>query len=152
MLGINDFAVDFATTSATFVAVDDGGTPAKPLAVAFYVEEEEMLVELELDAVITHSADDGQADLDLVVDGTNLGGADGLLRKSISGAGGDDHVLLRRIIRLAKGQHLVGVEMKTPAGTATISGATWAAQLRAKRVSHNGTLGHGVDAKAQLVQ
>lgn len=153
MLGFKDLAADFATTSTTFVTPDDGGTPAKPLAARFFVEDEGgMFVDLICDVVLSHGADTGVADLDFLVDGSRLGGADGLVRHTPGVADAVQTVRVQRTLKLAKGQHSVALQVKTNTGTLTLQGAGWPIRIVAFRNPDAGTLGHGVESKAQLVQ
>lgn len=139
-------------------AVVYGGAPvieganqltAGELELSFYVEEEEMLIDLELNVTLTATA--GDLDATFLVDGTNLGGGTAAALMRMQATGSEDYVSLRKTVRLAKGQHTVEAQLAN-AGAPTLNGDVVPGELVARRHSHPATLGHGVDSKAQLIQ
>lgn len=126
-------------------------------SLAFWVEEDEMLVDLECQATITDASAEA-VDLTLFVDGVDVaasadlgGGADGLLRMTYAAAA--THTLaVAATVRLDPGQHQLELRAKCASGALDMENATFPLKLVARRHSHPATLGHGVDSKAQLIQ
>lgn len=142
------------TTQITFP-----GVPALPatnqftsgeLELSFFVEEDEMLVDLELKLVLT--ATTGDLDATFFVDGTNLGGGTAVaLSRQQALTGAEVYVNLRTTQRFAAGTHIVEARLAA-VSAAVINGDVVPGELVARRHSHPATLGHGVDSKGQLIQ
>lgn len=121
----------------------------------FFVEEEEMLVDLK--ALITASYDqaDSFSDFTLLVDGADIAaGTDGLFRKSFpSTADQADQVALERTVRLDKGEHRLELAARIAGAghTLTVEGATWNGFLTARRHSHDATVAANQNSKSQGV-
>ncbi len=131
-------------------AVAEGVGP-ESLSLRFSVEEEEMLVDLEILATVSHSVANGEVDWTLFLDGADLAaGADGFARLAMSSTATEGTTLSAKWTqRIEQGEHRVEVRLKSPAGDITVEGATWPAYLTARRASHPATLAHGVDSKVQ---
>jgi hypothetical protein len=133
MLGRVERTTDFTFGAAptTFAL---GAVPGTRLQ--FWVEEQEMIF----------------------VDGADVAnGANGLIAHALDA--GDVNLLqtsyASRIVRLAPGLHTMELRIKVPGagtGVPTVAGATIPCELIAMRNSHIGTLAHGVDSKALLIQ
>ena len=148
MLGRKEILTDIVYGGAPVIEGANQLT-AGQLELAFFVEEEEMLVDLELNFVFTGTAAD--FDATFLVDGVNLGTgtADALLR--MQGATTESYVSLRKTVRLAQGAHTLEAQL-AHATAPTLLGALVPGELIARRHSHPATLGHGVDSKVQLIQ
>lgn len=123
----------------------------------FTVEEDEMLVDLKAFVTASHDQVNEAADFTFFLDsGAGLADiaplTDGLFRKAFTTVADiGELVAFERTVRLAKGEHRVSLQAKVRnAGhTLTVEGATWNGWLTANRHSHDATLAHGVDSKAQ---
>jgi hypothetical protein len=148
MLGEAVIAADVVLTG---IAAFDYATSGSLIAsLKFWVEEEEMLIDLKTLLTMSHSVVDGIADVTMFMDGTDMAaGANGLVRHSCPTVADQEHVLtLERTVRLAKGEHQLQLHMKAPAGNITVEGAGWNGWLTARRHSHPATLAQGVNAKS----
>ena len=122
------------------------------MELSFWIEEAEMLVDLAARLVYSNSVVE-RTDFTLFVDGVDIApGANGLMSHTEAVADDENSVEVFRTVRLDQGQHTVELRIKAPTGAVTVEGGTTPAELTAMRHSHFGTLGHGVDAKTQLVQ
>lgn len=153
MLGSVERTTDFATGAGPTFAT--GAVPGT--ALQFWVEEEEMIIELVAKVTLSNSvveptdvtifvAQNGAAAAD-VASGTN-----GLARVTPAVAADENTVIGRRTLRLPRGRHVAQVRVKAPTGVVTVQGASIPCELSALRLSHIATLGHGVDSKALLIQ
>jgi hypothetical protein len=154
MLGRKTLAADATATAP--VDFDTAQLAAGELELGFTVEEDEMLVDLEARLVYTGSAV-GTIAWTFYVDGAaspDLAAAGIYITSTITDGVGDAFTaMLKATLRLDKGYHTVDVRVDAAAGNVTYPGATtMPSEVTARRSSHIGTLGHGVDAKAQLVQ
>ena len=140
------------------VSVAYPGTPSLPatnqlaggqLELSFFVEEDEMMVDLELRLTLTTTA--GDLDATFFVDGVNLGGGTATAMSRQQASGAEDYVSLRTTQRFDAGQHTVEARLAA-AGGVTLNGDVVPGELVARRQSHPATLGHGVDSKVQLIQ
>jgi len=61
-------------------------------------------------------------------------------------------LLARRIVRLPVGLHLAELRLKYTTGPVVVMGGVVPCELAVLRLSHNATLGHGVDSKVQRIQ
>jgi hypothetical protein len=125
MLGEAVIAADVVLTG---IAAFDYATSGSLIAsLKFWVEEEEMLIDLKTLLTMSHSVVDGIADVTMFMDGTDMAaGANGLVRHSCPTVADQEHVLtLERTVRLAKGEHQLQLHMKAPAGNITVEGAGW---------------------------
>lgn len=143
MLGSIILTADVTATTAVFATVAG-------LAMSFRVEEEEMVVSLEFQGVVSNDNAAGRVDLDFNVDGTRVSGATaGLMGyPSVSSVLAPVHMV--RVVRLSKGDHTLALQWKAAAGVNTLAATTFPAQLVVRRMSHPATLGQGVNSKVQL--
>ena len=146
------------TTSEAAGAAPNIGTGANQLdgilELSFFIEEDEMLVDLEFRGLVTNgSAALSNATFVVTTDGvtTNLGGGTGEGLWQTPASAGPHMIYMRTTQRLARGQHTVAVWFEQAADI-TVDGDVIPAELVARRHSHPATLGHGVDSKAQLIQ
>lgn len=151
MLGRKTLAADHvygAAPVAFTAATSVGGVGLMEISCS--VEETEMLVDLELRACVSQDVSSA-LDFTYFVDGADVEtvGTNGLYRAVIGTTAVS--VYFNHTLRLAKGQHLIQLRLKS-AQTPTIAGATIPAELTVRRHSHPATLGHGVDSKVQLIQ
>ncbi len=154
MLGRALVTADEVLAGATTFAL---GTIAGA-SLAFWVEEDEMLVDLEAQVAITNAAAEA-VELTLFVDGADVCALPELGGPTLFGltttlyAAADTHSLsCGTTIRLAPGQHQLELRARSVIGGMTVESASWPLKLVARRHSHPATLGHGVDSKAQLIQ
>jgi len=144
------------TADATLAGPTDFDTTQLALGqleLGFTVEEDEMLVDLE--ARLTYSNSVREAtDFTFYVDGVASPDlpVEGLVRHTAAVIADENTVYVKATLRLAKGYHTAEARTSAPSGAVTIEGASMLCEVTARRNSHIGTLGHGVDAKAQLVQ
>lgn len=122
----------------------------------FFVEEDEMLVDLKVLATLHHSVVGGLIDYTLAhAEGTAAladlaplaAGIGHLSMPTI--ANSPTTLTFERTLRLNKGEHVVQLHLQTAAGNIIVDGATWHGYLVAERRSHPATLAHGVDSKTQ---
>ncbi|HUV47958.1 MAG TPA: hypothetical protein VMX11_03175 [Actinomycetes bacterium] len=137
--------------AGTFAAGAIAGA-TKPLRARFFVEEEEMLVDLKLLGTGTCATPSAMLDLTFFVDGVDQALlADGICRLSSPSVAQPFQVALERTVRLPKGEHLLEVRAKTTAGIFTMNGDVWPAFLTARRHSHPATSAANANAKVQGV-
>lgn len=123
----------------------------------FWVEEDEMLVDLTAKVTLANSVVEETDVTIFVASGTSAAadiaaGTNGLARITPAVAADENTVFARRVVRLAKGLHTASVRVKAPTGVVTVAGTSIPCELMAMRLSHMATLGHGVDSKVQLIQ
>ncbi len=137
-----------------------GAGPAAALtalgpSIRFYVEEEEMFVDLKGFFTASYDQADEVTDFTMLVDDVDIAaGAAGLFRKSWPSTASDpDLIAFERTVRLAKGEHKLQLAaMIAGAGhTLTIEGATWAGYVTARRHSHPATAAANANSKVQGV-
>jgi hypothetical protein len=153
MLGRAKVDEDVVLTGITTFAAGAVAESVGPesLSRRFDVEEEEMLVDFEVLASISHSVASEVLHWTFFLDGADIAaGADGMAQLHMP-ATADDATMLAAswTMRVPMGQHRLELRLKTPAGNMTVAGATWPAYLSARRASHPATLAHGVDSKVQ---
>lgn len=158
MLGRVEVVVDRVSQAApTFVAFNGAQAFVNGASLQFWVEEDEMFVDLT--AKITYSntvvegtdftifvSQNGVAAADIAV------GANGLARHTAAIAADENTVIASRTVRLPKGRHVATIRAFAPTGVVTVQGASIPCELMAFRNSHIATLGHGVDSKFQFAQ
>lgn len=153
MLGRKTLAADATLTAPT--DFDTAQLTAGELELAFSVEEDEMLVDLEARLVYSGSAV-GTIAYTFYLDGaavTELPAAGLFLTSTLTDSVDDPFTAyVRTTLALSRGQHVVEVRASASAGNITYEGATVPSEVVARRHSHPATLGHGVDSKAQLSQ
>jgi len=144
-------AASITATTTSFATIGTG--TANALLIGFRVEAEEMLVDLEFQAVVSNDNGAGRVDLDFAVDGSRLGGTNGVLATpSISGVLAPVH--MHRTVRLTKGDHTVAVQWKSAAGANTLECAAatrFPAHLYVRRSAHSQVLGQGVNSQVQTI-
>lgn len=153
MLGRKLLSADATLTAPTdFTTAQLSGGE---LELGFFVEEDEMLVDLESRLVYSGSAV-GTIAFTYFVDGAasaDLPAAGLYLTSTLTDSTDDPFTAyVRTTLRLDRGFHRVEVRASASAGNITYEGATMPSELVARRHSHPATLGHGVDSKAQLIQ
>jgi len=118
----------------------------------FSVEEEEMFCALEFQGVIGHSVADQPFDATFFVDGVDVADlVDGITRGHCGavapGAGVQVPFFMRKVMRLAQGEHRIEVRFKTAAGNVLVLGLLHPARLSTLRMSHNATLAANMTSK-----
>lgn len=159
MLGRVEVTTDQVSQAApTFAAFNLVAQPfVNGAALQFWVEEDEMLVDLVAKVTYSNSVVEATDFTIFVASGSGAAadiasGANGLARHVAAVAGDENTVYAKRTVRLAKGRHTATVRLKAPSGVVTVQGASIPCELMAMRNSHIATLGHGVDSKFQLTQ
>lgn len=150
MYGQIKVAADVTNTTATHANLG---------LMKFTVEEEEMWVELGLQATASNNTAGEGVEFDFLVDGALVGGAllplaacaNSTLANSI---GAKFAVNVKAYVRLTKGMHTLAGQFRRTANasTATIHATAYPAILSVIRHSNNAVLAHGVDAKFQVTQ
>lgn len=153
MLGRKTLSADATLTAPT--DFDTAQLTSGELELGFNVEEDDMLVDLEARLVYSGSAV-GTIAFTFYVDGaavTELPAAGLFLTSTLTDSTDDPFTAyVRTTLVLDKGYRTVEVRASASAGNITYEGATVPSEVVARRHSHPGTLGHGVDSKAQLAQ
>lgn len=156
MLGRKTLAADVTITAPT--DFDTNQLAAGELLVGFFIEEDEMLLDLEARLIYSGSAVQ-TLQYTFYVDGAAHTNTDEIpaaglyLDSTLTDATGDPTTAyVRATIRLDRGYHTAEVRALASTGNITFEGATVPSDIVARRHSHPATLGHGVDSKNQLVQ
>lgn len=148
MLGEAVIAADVVLTGES--SFDQPGGATLIASLRFWVEEEEMFVDLKTLLTVSHGTVNGLLDATYFMDGVDMAaGANGLVRKTMGTvADAEDVLSFERTVRLPQGEHRLELHMKAPAGNITVEGAGWNGWLTARRHSHPATLAQGVNAKS----
>jgi len=109
------------------------------------VEEEAMLLRLSFNGTVLATGA-GLLDVGFTVDTVALP----LLSAAHTTAIGRAHLHVEATLELAKGEHVVRLQMNDAATGTTIDGGVYKSVFSATRVSSDATLGQGVNSKVQL--
>jgi hypothetical protein len=123
------------------------------------VEEDEMWVDISLQAVASNNTAGEGVEFDFLIDGTLVGGAGTPLAACANSTlansvGTKFPVRVGTKVRLTKGTHVIAGQFRRTANasTATINATAYPAILGVLRLSNNALLAHGMGAKFQVTQ
>src|SRR3990167_5145886 len=118
MLGRVELAADIPLVAPAAFTLIPG------LEMSFFVEEDEMLIDLYAKLAVSQTVV-GRSDYTLFVDGVDIAsGVNGLACITPAVGGDEETVILSRTVRLNQGDHVLSAHAKVAAGNITVEAGT----------------------------